>query len=61
MFDCYLFACCAAGTLIYQCFLFRGHVFRCYPDGHITAANDEDLKAAARFLKWCNRQTTQKR
>ena len=55
MFDCHLFACCTADTLVYECFLFRGHVFRRYPDGRIATADGEDLKAAASFLKWHKR------
>lgn len=51
MFDCHLFACCDADALVYECFLFRGHVFRRYPDGRISAADEEDSKAAARFLR----------
>lgn len=33
----------------YDCYRFRNHVFRLYPNGRITAASREDMEATAYF------------
>ena len=44
-----LFALMDEYTVIYEICIFRGHIFRLYPDGHITKTNDEDRNAARSF------------
>ena len=34
------------GDWIYSVCIYRGHIFRVYPDGRISAADEEDKRAA---------------
>lgn len=36
-------ACCRGNDFLYELYVFRGHAFRVYPDGHITKVDEGDI------------------
>lgn len=44
-----LFACMDENSIIYECRIFKGHLFRRYANGFIESASDEDGIAASHF------------
>lgn len=49
MFNNFLCSCCSSDSVLYDLYSFRGHVFRKYPDGHITQADENDVSALIRL------------
>lgn len=56
MYDCIQFSACEGDVLLYDCYLYRGHLFRRYPDGRLSGADDADRKAAAHFAEFNKRR-----
>lgn len=44
-------ALCDETSVIYVLYGFKDHVFRVYPNGHITTAGKNDLDAVADFIR----------
>lgn len=49
MFDNFVCFCCNGDEILYECYIFRGHLFRRYPNGFVASASDDDIQAAAHF------------
>lgn len=44
-------ALCSADAVLYEIYMFRGHVFRVYPGGRISKADEQDAEFATMFGK----------
>lgn len=49
MLGCCVCACMDEDTLLYEVCVYQGHVFRRYPDGCLTSANDADWEIASKW------------
>lgn len=59
MFENFIMAA-MSDELVYECYDFRGHIFRRYPSGRICEADEYDKKAAARMKELKNKWGSKK-